>query len=223
MSQAARQITGKFLNILKIGHPRLVQVAKEVADVKASHIQSAIKQMLYTFKHSPEFESRLGVAANQFDLELPINQTPKIFLARLPKLSPHPRYDEIWKQNQITIPLSVIVNPKITPTTDEKILAVEPCASLPKIKAAVLRWKSINCTYWDENGEVKSLDLDGLGSILFQHERDHLDGILASHVAEYIVNEETGELIPDYNPQEIEFVEYIMGNADFNPDFFIGS
>ena len=71
-----------------------------------------------------------------------------------------------------------VINPVITPLTDEIQEYEEGCLSVPGIFKKVERPKKINIKYLDENGEAKEENVDGFLAIVMQHEYDHLNAVL---------------------------------------------
>ncbi len=71
-----------------------------------------------------------------------------------------------------------VINPIITPLTDEIQEYEEGCLSVPGIFKKVERPKKINIKYLDENGEAKEENVDGFLAIVMQHEYDHLNAVL---------------------------------------------
>lgn len=80
----------------------------------------------------------------------------------------------------------VYVNPEISFSSKNKELNEEGCLSLPKIFGLVRRPKKIHVKYQDLNGQIMKEKLTGLPAVVFQHELDHLDGILFIDRAEEI-------------------------------------
>jgi peptide deformylase len=76
------------------------------------------------------------------------------------------------------VPLTVIVNPVIEPLSDETLLINEGCLSVPGLRGDVKRRTRVRVHYLDRNGEATELVAEGLTAGTFQHEVDHLDGIL---------------------------------------------
>ncbi len=75
-------------------------------------------------------------------------------------------------------PLTVIVNPVIEPLTEETLLINEGCLSVPGLRGDVERRTTVRVHYLDRNGGPGEVVVDGLTAGTFQHEVDHLDGIL---------------------------------------------
>ena len=72
-----------------------------------------------------------------------------------------------------------IVNPRIL-KKEGKVKFLEGCLSFPGLEVEINRAKKIWVSYTNEKNEPVDLELDGIFSIVFQHEIDHLDGILIS-------------------------------------------
>jgi len=79
--------------------------------------------------------------------------------------------------------LYVVANPKITRRSDEMVEGVEGCLSLPGLLGDVLRHESIEIAGQDRHGEPLWLSAEGWLARVFQHEIDHLDGILYIDIA----------------------------------------
>ena len=72
----------------------------------------------------------------------------------------------------------IFINPKILKTSKEKIMADEGCLSVRWLYGKVKRSKKTLIRAYDENGKLFTLGGSGLLSQAFQHETDHLEGIL---------------------------------------------
>lgn len=73
---------------------------------------------------------------------------------------------------------TVMINPKITSYSREKILFEEGCLSLPQEYFLIERSERITVRYEDEHGKEVKKRASGLFAIVVQHEVDHLDGVL---------------------------------------------
>lgn len=73
---------------------------------------------------------------------------------------------------------TVLINPKITSFSHEKILFEEGCLSLPGEFFLIERSERVTVRYEDEHGVETKKRASGLLAIVIQHEVDHLDGIL---------------------------------------------
>ena len=70
----------------------------------------------------------------------------------------------------------MLINPKIVWASDEKIVNEEGCLSVPGIYDGVERSTSVRCTALDLDGELRTIEADGLLAMCIQHELDHLLG-----------------------------------------------
>lgn len=72
----------------------------------------------------------------------------------------------------------VLINPKITAHSKRIELSEEGCLSFPKKFIPVNRFETVQVRYLNEKGEKCKIKAHGLLARAFQHEIDHLDGIL---------------------------------------------
>lgn len=75
-------------------------------------------------------------------------------------------------------PLTVIINPSLEPLSEEKLLINEGCLSLPGLRGDVERYVDVRVRSLDRDGREQELVVHGLTAGTFQHEIDHLDGVL---------------------------------------------
>ena len=106
----------------------------------------------------------VGIAAPQ------VNESYQIFIVAS---SPNPRYPDAPKMEPIAV-----INPKIISRSDEMVDGWEGCLSIPGIRGLVSRHKSIAVEYTDRDGHEKTDELSDFIARIFQHEYDHLHGIL---------------------------------------------
>ncbi len=144
------------------GHPALRERAREITaeELSAPVTQALIDDLIETMRAA----GGAGLAANQ------IAQMPRIAVI---EVDHNPRYP--YKP---PIPLTVIVNPVIEPLDDELFAVNEGCLSIPGIRGEVPRQVNISVRYLDRHGEPHVEIRRGLTAGTFQHELDHLDGIL---------------------------------------------
>lgn len=137
-------------NILSFPDPRLHTVAKPVQGID-TRIRTLVADMLETMYDA----SGIGLAATQIDVH-----------ERLVVL------DISEERNQ---PM-VLINPEIVWASDEKVLNEEGCLSVPGIYDGVERSTSVRVTALDADGEMQTIEADGLLAVCIQHELDHLLG-----------------------------------------------
>lgn len=78
-------------------------------------------------------------------------------------------------------PFEVYLNPKITWRSKLMRKGAEGCLSIPDIRGDVLRNYTIQITYQDRDGKHHEEMVEGFTAVIFQHEIDHLNGILFTH------------------------------------------
>lgn len=87
------------------------------------------------------------------------------------------------------------VNPKIISVSDRLVDSEEGCLSVPGVYGIVKRHKTVKVKAKDRFGNTVRFKTGGLLSIIFQHEIDHLDGILFIDKAEKIIQGESKSAI----------------------------
>lgn len=150
------------LPIITIGHPTLRLRAREIGvdELATPSIQTFIDDLIDTMRHA----NGAGIAAIQVDNPVRI---------AVMEVGNNPRYP--YKP---TLPLTVVVNPVITPLDDETVEINEGCLSVPNLRGVVRRSVNVRVTYLDRFGELHDEIRRGLTAGTFQHECDHLDGVL---------------------------------------------
>lgn len=147
--------------ILAIGHPDLRVVADEVPmdDIGSPRIQRLVDDLIDTMHRA----SGAGLAATQ------VGELVRIAVM---EVANNPRYP--YKP---PIPLTVAVNPVIDVLDDEVVTINEGCLSVP-LRGEVVRHVNIRVRYLDRQGRPHDEIKRGLTAGTWQHECDHLDGVL---------------------------------------------
>ena len=148
--------------IAQIGHPVLRQVAREVSreELASPAVQGFIDDLIETMHDA----DGAGLAAIQ------VYEPIRICAVEVRN---NPRYP--YKP---PIPLTILVNPVLTPVSDEQFDNYEGCLSVPNLRGSVNRHVDIRVRYLDRNGVAHDEVKRGLTAGTFQHELDHLDGTL---------------------------------------------
>jgi peptide deformylase len=148
-------------DILKMGDERLLRIARPVTAFHTPELHQLVADMFDTMKAA----NGAGLAAPQIgvDLQLVIFGTD----------APNPRYPDAPP-----VPRTVLVNPVITPLSDEEEEGWEGCLSVPGLRGVVPRFKSIRYTGFDPKGNRIDRTADGFHARVVQHEVDHLLGKL---------------------------------------------
>jgi len=77
-----------------------------------------------------------------------------------------------------SVPYTVLINPQLTPLSEEIEEAWEGCLSVPGLNGLVPRWRALRYTGYDAAGRPIDRSVEGFHARVVQHECDHLDGIL---------------------------------------------
>jgi peptide deformylase len=149
--------------IVTVGDPVLRERAREVSadELVTAEVQRLIDDMIETKRAA----NGAGIAANQ------VGETLRIAIVEVEPGNPRYPYKP-------PVPLTVIVNPQLEPVGEEQVDIVEGCLSVPDLRGAVPRWETVRVRYLDRDGEPHEEVRRGLTAGTFQHEVDHLDGIL---------------------------------------------
>jgi peptide deformylase len=104
------------------------------------------------------------------------------------------------EENEETPPkLYVIANPEITRTSQETLVGTEGCLSIPGVQGDVERFVAVTVKGVNRQGKPMTVKAKGWLARIFQHEVDHLDGILFVDRAEKLwqAEEHQGQVSPD--------------------------
>jgi peptide deformylase len=148
------------MRILQVGDPILRERAREVAPEELPALQDLIDDMIATMREA----GGAGLAANQ------VGDLHRILVA---EVDHNPRYP--YKP---PIPLTVMVNPVLEPVGGETVVINEGCLSVPDLRGDLDRFVTVRARYLDRDGAEREQLVRGLTAGTFQHEVDHLDGVL---------------------------------------------
>jgi peptide deformylase len=152
------------MRITTVGDPVLRERAPEVPpeELQSPEIQTLIDELVDTRRRA----GGAGLAATQVSalMRIAVVEVDEATRGRYP-------YKPPW-------PLTVLVNPVLEPLSDEKLLINEGCLSVPGLRGDVQRYARVRAHYLDRNGEEHEQVVEGLTAGTFQHEVDHLDGVL---------------------------------------------
>jgi peptide deformylase len=146
--------------IAQIGHPVLRQVAREVSrdELASPALQGLIDDLIETMRDA----DGAGLAAIQ------IYEPIRVCAI---EVRDNPRYP--YKPR---IPLTILVNPVLTPVGDERFGNYEGCLSVPNLRGVVQRSVHVRVEAWDRHGAPIDEVVHGLKAGTYQHEVDHLLG-----------------------------------------------
>jgi peptide deformylase len=141
------------LNIIKIGHTILRKIAEPV-DIFDNDLKLLVENMIETMR----LNDGIGLAAPQ------VNVSMRLFVIDKKLIN------EEWDAG-------VYINPEIISFEGSELFE-EGCLSIPGIRAEVERPIKIKVKYQNLKGKIIKEEMDGLLARVFQHEYDHLEGIL---------------------------------------------
>lgn len=149
--------------ILKMGDPRLLRIAPPVPP--DSFDSDALHLLVADLLDTMHAANGAGLAAPQIgvDLQLVIFGTDAV----------NPRYPDAP-----VVPRTVLLNPVITPLSDDEEAGWEGCLSVPGLRGLVPRFLRIRYTGFDVYGDPIDRIAEGFHARVVQHECDHLIGKL---------------------------------------------
>jgi peptide deformylase len=143
--------------VIRMGHPTLREVAQKVSleEINTPEFKSLIQDMFETMDE----QDGIGIAAPQ------INVKKQVAIVGIINEG-----DEIDAM--------VVINPVITPLTEDLSGNWEGCLSVPGLRGYVERPDHIKVQFLDLEGVEHNMEFTGFPAIVFQHECDHLEGKL---------------------------------------------
>jgi peptide deformylase len=151
------------LPITTLGDPVLRQRAREVAEdeLGSAGVQAFIDDLVETKRAA----NGAGLAANQ------VGDLRRIAVVEVEPGNPRYPYKPPF-------PLTIMVNPELEPLGNETFDVNEGCLSVPDLRGTLSRYAGVRARFLDRHGEPRELVVRGLSAGTFQHEVDHLDGVL---------------------------------------------
>jgi peptide deformylase len=146
------------LPIARMGADVLKQRAEEVMDFNDPALPALVDNMLETIAAA----EGMGLAAPQ------VSASRRIAIFFVPAA----------RNNEMEVPLTVMVNPVITPVAQTQEEGWEACLSVPGLMGKVPRYTAIKYRFQDLTGEMVERVAEDFHARVVQHECDHLDGIL---------------------------------------------
>jgi peptide deformylase len=147
--------------ILKMGDPRLLRVAQSVKQFNTPELHA----LLVDLQDTMQAANGAGLAAPQIgvDLQVVIFGSGEF----------NPRYPDAP-----VVPRTVLINPVLTPLSEDEEEGWEGCLSVPGMRGVVPRFKRLRYQGFDEMGQPIDRTVDGFHARVVQHECDHLIGML---------------------------------------------
>jgi peptide deformylase len=147
--------------ILKMGDPRLLRVAQPVKQFNTPELHA----LLVDLQDTMQAANGAGLAAPQIgvDLQVVIFGSGEF----------NPRYPDAP-----VVPRTVLINPVLTPLSEDEEEGWEGCLSVPGMRGVVPRFKRLRYQGFDEAGQPIDRTVEGFHARVVQHECDHLIGML---------------------------------------------
>jgi peptide deformylase len=146
--------------IAQLGHPFLRTPALPVELPASTEVRSLVDDMLATLREA----DGVGIAAPQ------VHESRSILIVAS---RPNPRYPEAPSMEP-----EVVINPEILYRSPEMVKGWEGCLSIPGLRGEVPRHRTIRVRYRDLEGDPVERELADFVARIFQHEYDHLHGIV---------------------------------------------
>jgi len=146
--------------VLKMGEPLLLELAEVVAQFNTPELHTLIQDMQDTMVSL----NGAGLAAPQIGVGL------QVVIFGFDKNQRYPDADEV--------PFTILINPQLTPLSDEMEEDWEGCLSVPGLRGKVPRYVWLRYQGFDQFGNVIDREVGGFHARVVQHECDHLQGIL---------------------------------------------
>jgi peptide deformylase len=150
----------ELASIIQLGNPILRQKAVFVENVQDEKIQQLIDELITSVAQA----NGVGIAAPQ------IAASYRLFIVAS---RPNKRYPYAPE-----MPPTAMINPQIITHSSEMVKGWEGCLSVPGIRGLVPRYQTIEIEYTDRNGNLQKQELTDFVARIFQHEYDHLEGLV---------------------------------------------
>jgi len=147
-------------DVLRMGDPRLLQRSSPVATFGTPELEALLQDLRDTMAA----RNGAGLAAPQIGVPLQV----VIF-----GVESNPRYPDAE-----AVPYTELVNPVLTPLSDEREEDWEGCLSVPGLRGVVPRYRHLRYEGFDPRGQPIRREVTGFHARVVQHECDHLLGIL---------------------------------------------
>ena len=160
-----------ILKIVQAGHPVLRQKARPLTpeELRSPEITRLIEDMRETMRDAPG----VGLAAPQVGLPLQL-----VVVEDKPEYSERGDPDEMLARGRTPVPFQVLANPRLTIVDATPAEFFEGCLSVADMMMVVPRVRAVRVEALDHTGRPVTLSAEGWPARIFQHEIDHLRGVL---------------------------------------------
>ncbi|MDJ0555319.1 MAG: peptide deformylase [Microcoleaceae cyanobacterium MO_207.B10] len=150
----------KILQVAQLGNEILRYPAQPINNIGDKSVQKLIDDLIATVVAT----NGVGIAAPQ------VSQSDRLFIVAS---RPNLRYPNAPKMEPIAM-----INPQISSHSEEIVKGWEGCLSVPGIRGLVPRYRVIEVEYTDREGQLEKQKLTDFVARIFQHEYDHLEGLV---------------------------------------------
>ncbi len=166
--------------IVTLPDPVLRKKARPVS-VFDKQLQSLIDDMIETMRDAPG----VGLAAPQVGI------SERLIVIEYAE--PPEEGEEGEEPKEVKPKLYVVANPEIVKTSEEKVLGVEGCLSIPGLVGEVERYAMVQVKGLNRRGQPMKIKAEGWLARIFQHEVDHVNGVVFPDRATRVWKPETEE------------------------------
>ncbi|MEY4747104.1 MAG: hypothetical protein RLZZ416_153 [Candidatus Parcubacteria bacterium] len=166
-------------------NPALREIAREIPlkDIREKHIRSLIKDMRSLLAKE---EYGVALAASQVGEPIRLFVVSGRAIARDSRNAPD---EPEKKEDQPALPDQVYINPVLTKMSRRRVDKHEGCLSIRGKWGEVPRAEKATIRAYDETGRIFTRGASGFLAHIFQHEMDHLEGILYTDKATHLYDE----------------------------------
>jgi len=164
-------------DVIKLPHPTLRRTAHKVEKFD-KNLQKLVDDMIQTMRDEPG----VGLAAPQ------VNISQRLIVVEYP-------VDDSVENAKARV--FIVANPEISARSDETVDGIEGCLSVPNLYGQVTRAQSVTVEGQNQHGDDVHIEASGWLARIFQHEIDHLNGVLFVDIADKLYQ-------PDELPDAVE-------------------
>lgn len=148
------------LDIAQLGNPQLRQVSIPIYNTQEEWVQTLIDQLIATLQAS----NGVGLAAPQ------VGQSYRLLIVAS---HPNARYPKAPLMEP-----TAMINPRVLSVSDDTQKDWEGCLSVPGVRGLVPRFQAVEVEYTSRDGKLQRKTLTDFVARIFQHEFDHLEGLV---------------------------------------------
>ena len=150
--------------IVTLPEPILRRKARPVSTFD-NNLQTLIDDMIDTMREAPG----VGLAAPQVGI------SDRLIVV---EYAEPPEVEEGEEPKEVKPKLYIMANPEIVKTSDEKVLGIEGCLSIPGLVGEVERFAMVQVKGLNRRGQPMKVKAEGWLARIFQHEIDHVNGVV---------------------------------------------